>query len=99
MGKFAGIVMSTFIPSSLKAAVVGSTPALSSQVPPAPTRLGRGCQVCAYTKVVNFVCVEHWGGKGGCPDDCGTEIASETVVENGTLVYDVIEAWDKSRGG
>lgn len=51
------------------------------------------CSCCAYTRVVNYVVVDHWDN--GEPDcgNCGTYVESETYVEDGE-VYDVIRAWD-----
>ena len=65
-----------------------------SNVPKPPeSSYVKDCSMCSYTKVVNFVCVvwDQWAN-GNC-ENCGLQINSYTVVENGVVVEDVIEGW------
>lgn len=73
----------------------GATLLADNDVPvPSDENLMR-CSVCAYTKMVNFV-VEDYGGdpfKPGC-GACGVRTESHTVVIDGVVVADVVQAWD-----
>ncbi|MBI4786754.1 MAG: hypothetical protein HY782_06890 [Chloroflexi bacterium] len=62
-----------------------------------PVEATRGCAVCEYTKVVNFIPVETWPpvddrAIGGC-GSCGTRIQVSEHVVNFKLVEQIVEGW------
>jgi len=65
----------------------------ANEVPEAPGDQQR-CYCCAYDKVVNGVLVEHYGSWDERCGECGTKINSYTIVIDGVVIEDVIQAWD-----
>lgn len=80
--------------SDLRQDLSGATLLDEEDVPPSGDDLR--CSTCAYEKVVNYVMEDYWGDSEapGC-GDCGIRIESKTVVIDGVLISDIIEAWFK----
>lgn len=60
---------------------------------PLPPLTRDDCYFCSYTKVVNFMTVEHYeDGPRGC-GDCGYHVKSHQIVKDFKTVEVVVESW------
>lgn len=66
---------------------------ISMDVIPDVPGSGPRCGSCSYDRVVNGVLVEHSGSWDDRCGECGTKIDSYTVVIDGQVIEDVIQAW------